>query len=109
VRRDHLTKSGNPCRDWISGFDLLSRQEQCFGPGPTYRNDLHPLGGVVAACGQVEDDLASLDAKKMMSRPFDPLIDAADREKVDMTGDNLHHVPMMVEALRTTAIKNHAL
>jgi hypothetical protein len=64
---------------------------------------------VVAGFGQVEDDLASLDAKKMMSRPFGPLIGAADREKIDVTRDDLHPVPMMVKKLRTATIKYHAL
>ena len=86
-----------------------SRHDHCLGPRATHRNHLHALARLIRQVWEIQDDPACFDAKKMMSRSLRPFADGAHSEKIDMAGDDLQHVPMVVEQTRNATIENDPL
>jgi hypothetical protein len=70
---------------------------------------MHALARLIRQFCKIQDDPVCFDAKKMMSRSLRTFADGTHSEKIDMAGDDLQDVPMVVEYTRNTAVENDPL
>jgi hypothetical protein len=90
-------------------LEFEPRHGQYLGAGASHRDYLELFTRVIDGRQKIQDDLAALDPKQMLPRALACAFEGTDDKNVDMSGDHLKDVSMMVEKFGVTSIKQYAV
>ncbi len=92
----------------IDGSEFPARHEQRFRAGTANCDQPDRRARTVDGILQVENNLAALDPKQMVSSAFGTAFDEADGEDIDMPRHDQQHVPAVIEKSRVTTVEHNA-